>query len=136
MQRQRGKVQNPRGKPFGFIGVTDARKATVHLDLCACHDLPPCHIMGYAHVIPILSLRRSAGCFTSLGGLGPLPAKGIWVKKHFSNPPGPRSSRASPSMVSMTIPRHPYDKGWSHKWPNSSTQASSESWPMIESQPS
>ena len=36
--KARGKVRNPRGEPFGFIRATDARKATVYLDLRACHD--------------------------------------------------------------------------------------------------
>ena len=30
-------MQNPRGEPRGFIGATNARRATVRLDLRACH---------------------------------------------------------------------------------------------------
>ena len=56
MQRQGGNVRNPGGEPFGFIGAMDARKATIHLDLHACHDPPPRHVAGYAPAISILSL--------------------------------------------------------------------------------
>ena len=37
MRRRGGRVQNPGGEPCGFIVVMDARRATVHLDLRACH---------------------------------------------------------------------------------------------------
>ena len=30
-------MRNPGGEPHGFIGAMDARRATVHLDLWACH---------------------------------------------------------------------------------------------------
>ena len=70
MQRQGGNVRNPRGEPFGFIGVTDARKATVRLDLRACHDLPPRHHVGYAPPIPILSYQSHAGRLAFPGRLG------------------------------------------------------------------
>ena len=70
MQRQGGNVQNPGGEPFGFIGVTDAMKATVRLDLHAYHDLPQRHTAGYALTIPILSFERLTGRFAPLGGPG------------------------------------------------------------------
>ena len=37
MRRRGGRVWNPRGEPRGFIVATDARRATVRLDLRACH---------------------------------------------------------------------------------------------------
>ena len=52
MQRQGGKVQNPGGKPYDFMGAMDVRKPTVHLDLRAHHDLPQRHTTGYAHANP------------------------------------------------------------------------------------
>ena len=70
MQSQGGKEQNPRGKPFGFIGAMDARKAAVRLDLRAYQDLSPRHHAGYAPVIPILSLQRRVERFAFSGGLG------------------------------------------------------------------
>ena len=70
MQRKEGNVRNPRGEPFGFIGATDMRKATIRLDLHACHDPSPRHVTGYAPAIPILSLRRRVGCFVSPSGPG------------------------------------------------------------------
>ena len=63
LQRQGCKVWNPRGKPFGFIGATGARKPTAHLDLRACHDLPPRLAAGRAHATYIRSLEELAGCF-------------------------------------------------------------------------
>ena len=36
----------PWGEPLGFIGATDVRKATVHLDLRAYHDPSPHHDHG------------------------------------------------------------------------------------------
>ena len=83
MQRQGGKVQNPGGEPFGFIGVIDARKATIHLDLHACHDPPPRHVMGYALTISILSLRRHAGRFASPGRPGLFTSKKDMGQKAF-----------------------------------------------------
>ena len=117
MQRQGGKVQNLGGEPFVFIGATNARKATVHLDLRAYHDPPPHHVVGYAPAISILSLRRRAGRFASSGRLKLFTSKRIQVKKHSSSLAGPRSSRVGPSMVSMAVPRHPYDKGWARDRP-------------------
>ena len=70
MRRRGGKVRNPRGEPLGFIGVTDARRATVRLDLRAYHDTPPRHVAGYARIIPILSHQSRAGRFAFLGRLG------------------------------------------------------------------
>ena len=70
MQRQGGNVLNPGSEPFGFIGAMDARKATVRLDLRACHDSPPRHHVGYAPTISILFLRRRAGRFAFPGGPG------------------------------------------------------------------
>ena len=86
MQRQRGKVRNPGGKPFGFIGAADARKATIRLDLYAYHDSPPRHHTGYAPPIPILSHQSHAECFTFLGRPGLLTSKRIQVKKAFLRP--------------------------------------------------
>ena len=37
MRRRKGGVRNPGGEPRGFIGATDARRATIRLDLRACH---------------------------------------------------------------------------------------------------
>ena len=57
MQRQGGKVQNPGGEPFGFIGAIYARKATVHLDLRTCHDPPPRHVAPNPYPFPLKSRR-------------------------------------------------------------------------------
>jgi len=70
MQRRGGKVRNPGDEPLGFIGVTDARRATVLLDLHAYHDTPPRHVTGYAPAIPILSHQSHAGRFAFPGRLG------------------------------------------------------------------
>ena len=70
MRRQGGGVQNHGGEPHGFIGATDVRRATILLDLCACHDTSPRHIMGYAPVIPILSHQSRAGRFAFPGRPG------------------------------------------------------------------
>ena len=81
MQRQGGKVRNPGGEPLGFIGVRDARRATVRLDLHACHDTPPRHIAGYAPTIPILSHQSRVGCFAFPGKPGLFfPQKGYESK--------------------------------------------------------
>jgi len=64
MRRRGGEVRNPRDKPRGFIGATDARRATARLGLRACHDIPPRQVAGYATAIPILSHQNHAGCFT------------------------------------------------------------------------
>ena len=117
MQRQGGKVQNPGGEPFGFIGATDASKATVRLDLRAYHDSPPRYHAGYAPAIPILSLQRSTRRFASPGRPGLFTSKKIRVKKRSSSTTGPRSFRTGPSTVVIAIPRHHYDKGWAHKRP-------------------
>ena len=66
LRRHGCKVWNPRGEPFGFIGVTGARKPTTHLDLCACQDLPQCPTAGRVHAISIRSLRKLTGRFASL----------------------------------------------------------------------
>ena len=42
----------------------DAGMATVLLDLRACHDTPPRHIVGYVPTIPILSRQSRTGRFT------------------------------------------------------------------------
>ena len=117
MQRKGGKVRNPRGEPFGFIGAMDVRKAIIYLDLHACHDSPPCQVTGYAPAISILSLRRRARHFASLDRPGLFTSKKIRVKKRSSSTARPKSFRASPSTVSMVVPRHPYDKGWAHERP-------------------
>ena len=56
-------MRNPRGEPRGFIGATDARRATVHLDLRARHDTLPCHVTGHTHTIPIPSHKSHARRF-------------------------------------------------------------------------
>ena len=84
MRRQGGKVRNPGGEPFGFIGATGVRKPTICLDLRACHDLPQCHAAGYAHTIPILSFERLTGHFASMGGLGLIMSKRNTDKKNAS----------------------------------------------------
>jgi len=117
MRRQGGNARNTRGEPFGFIGAMDARKATVHLDLRACHDSLPHHHVGYAPPIPILSLQNYTGCFASPDRPGLFTSKRIQVKNRSSSPVGPRSFRAGPSTVSIAVPRHSYDKGWAHDWP-------------------
>ena len=86
MQRQGGKVRNLGGEPFGFIGATDARKATIRLDLHAYHDSPPCHHAGYAPAIPILSLQRRAGHFDFLGGPGLFTSRRDTGQKAFLQP--------------------------------------------------
>ena len=86
MQRQGGKVQNPGGVPFGFIGAMDATKATVRLDLRACHNLPLCHVAGYAPTIPIPYLRRRAGRFASSSGPGLFTSKRDTGQKAFLRP--------------------------------------------------
>ena len=68
LRRQGCMVWNPGGEPFGFIGVTDARKPTTHLDLHACHDLLQRLAMGHAHTILVRSLKKLAGCFASPDG--------------------------------------------------------------------
>ena len=67
MQSQGGKVRNLGGEPFGLIAAPDVRKATIRLDLRACHDTPPHHIAIYAPAIPILFLRRRVGHFAFPG---------------------------------------------------------------------
>ena len=86
MQRQGGKVQNLKGEPFGFIGAMDARKGTVRLDLHACHDQPPCHVVGYAPAIPILSYQSHAGRFAFLGRLGLFSRRGDTGQEPFLQP--------------------------------------------------
>ena len=66
LRRQGCKVWNPGGEPFGFIGATDARKPTAHLDLYACHDLQQCPTTGHAHAISVCSLEKLVGRFASL----------------------------------------------------------------------
>ena len=77
MQRQGGKVRNPGGEPLGFIGATDARRATIYLDLHAYHDTPPHHVVGYAPAIPILSHESCAGHFAFPGRPGLFTSKRI-----------------------------------------------------------
>ena len=83
MQRRGGKVRNPRDEPLGFIGATDVRRATVCLDLRACHDTPPCHIVGYASTIPILSHQSRAGRFAFPGRPGLFSRRGDTSQKAF-----------------------------------------------------
>ena len=111
MRRQGGKVQNPRGKPFGFIGATDARKPTVRLDLRACHDLPQRHAMGYAHAIPILSCGKITGHFTSLGGPGLVKSKRNIDQNRIYGPFGPRSLTIGPSTGPTAAPHTPTKGG-------------------------
>ena len=98
MQRRGGKVWNLEGEPLGFIGATDAKRATIHLDLCAYHNTPPRHIVGYASVIPILSHQSRAGHFAFLGRPGLFPQRGYGSK---SVPP----ARLGPGV-----------RGLAHQW--------------------
>ena len=83
MQRQGGKVRNLGGEPFGLIAAPDVRKATIRLDLRACHDPSQHHVAGFAHAIPILSFEKPAGRFASVGGLGLVTSKkNTGQKKH------------------------------------------------------
>ena len=81
MRRREGEVRNPGGEPHGFIGATDVRRATVRLNLRACHDTPPCHDAGYALAIPILSHQNRARRFAFPSGPDSFPTEGIQVKK-------------------------------------------------------
>ena len=58
----------PWGKPFDFIGATNARKPTARLDLYACHDLSQRPAAARAHTISVRSLKKLAGHFTSPDG--------------------------------------------------------------------
>ena len=111
MQRQGGKVRNPRGEPFGFIGVTDARKATDGLDLCAYHDPSQRHVTRFAHAIPILSFEKPAGHFTSSGGPGLVTSIRKTNKKCLYGPFGPRSPTVGPSTGPTAAPNTPTTKG-------------------------
>ena len=100
MQRQKGKVRNHGGESRGFIGATDARRATVRLDLRAYPNTPPCHVVGYAPAIRILSHQNRAGWFTFPRQIWTLYPPG----KHKPRRPffslahlGPRSSAAGPT---------------------------------------
>ena len=86
MQRRGGKVPNPGGEPLGFIGATDARRATILLDLRACHDTPPRHIAGYAPIVPILSHQNCAGQFAFPGRLGLFSHRGDMGQEAFLRP--------------------------------------------------
>ena len=86
MRRRKGGVRNPGGEPRGFIGATDARRATVHLDLRAYHDTPPRHVAGYAPAIPILSHQNHVGRFAFPSGPDSFPTEGIRVKKLLLRP--------------------------------------------------
>ena len=86
MQRQEGKVWNPGGEPLGFIGAMDARRATAHLGLQACHDMPPHHIVGYAPAIPILSHQNRARRFIFPSRLGLFSHRGDIGQKAFLRP--------------------------------------------------
>ena len=73
----------PWGEPLSFIGATDARRATVRLDLHAYHDTPPRHVAGYASAIPILSHQSHAGRFTFSGRLGLFSRRGDMGQEPF-----------------------------------------------------
>jgi len=81
MRRRKGGVRNPGGELRGFIGATDARRVTVCLDLRACHDTPPHHVVGYAPAISILSHQNRVGRFAFPSGSDSFPTEGIRVKK-------------------------------------------------------
>ena len=90
MQSQGGNVRNPRGEPFGFIGVTNARKATIHLDLHAYHDLSTRHPWDMRPQSLSFPTKVMPDISPSQADQDSFPAEGIRVKKHFSGPPGPR----------------------------------------------
>ena len=81
--KARRQCTKPWGEPFGFIGATDARKATVRLDLHACHDTPPHHHVGYAPPIPILSHQSHARRFVFPGRPGLFSRRGDTGQKAF-----------------------------------------------------
>ena len=96
MRRRGGKVRNPGGEPLSFIGAMDARKATVRLDLRACHDSPPRHHMGYVPAIPILSLQRRVGRFASPGGPGLFTSRRDMGQKAFLRPAWAQKFKGQP----------------------------------------
>ena len=112
MQRRGDKVQNPGGEPLGFIGAMDARRATVRLDLRACHDTPPRHVAGYALAIPILSHQSRAGCFAFPGRPRLFSRRGDTGQKAFLRPASAQEFEGWPNSFDGRP-----NKGWSCERP-------------------
>ena len=112
MQRRGGKVRNPRGEPLGFIEATDERRATVLLDLRACHDTLSRHATGYAPTIPILSHQSRAGHFAFPGRLGLFPRRRDTGREAFLQPIRAQEFEGWPNSFDGRP-----NEGWAHERP-------------------
>ena len=112
MQRRRGKVRNPGGEPFGFIGATDVRRATTCLGLRAYHDTPPRHVAGYAPAVPILSHQNHAERFAFPSRPGLFSHRGDTGQKAFLRPAWAWEFKGWPNSFDGRP-----DEGWAHERP-------------------
>ena len=107
MRRRGSEVRNPRGEPHGFIVATDARKATVCLDLRAGHtyrrvtlrDTRPRSLSSPTKIASGGSLSRSDRTLSHRGDVGQknLFTKLIWAHNdRRSAHLGSQSQRAVP----------------------------------------
>ena len=112
MRRRGGKVQNPGGEPLGFIGATNARRATARLGLRAYHDTPPRDVAGYVPMIHILSHKNHTGCFPFPGRPGLFSHRGDMGQKAFLHPTWAQEFKGRPNSLDGRP-----NEGWAHKRP-------------------
>ena len=92
--------------------MTDATRATVRLDLRACHDTPPRHVVGYASAIPILSHQSHAGRFAFPSRSGLFSHRGDTGQKAFLRPAWAQEFEGWPNSFNGCP-----NKGWAHERP-------------------
>ena len=112
MRRREGEIRNPGVEPHGFIGATDARRATVRLDLRAFHA--HCRVTSRDTCPRSLSFPTKTALDGMVSQLDQTlsPQREYGTECFVSSPPGPRMSRDRPNGLDDQP-----NRGWAHKQP-------------------